>query len=593
MVRKPAKPEPRPLPWIAVIGVGAFALLLYLPTVSYDFTFDDVVIVAGNPAVQQWGNWRLLFFEDYWPGIRSALYRPVTILSFAIERLIHGSEPGGFHFINALVHAGSSIMVGVIAAEFIGFGWPAVAAGLLFAAHPLHSEAVTNVSGRSDLLSTLFLLSAFLLWTRRARAGDRSTSAAALGLYLAALGSKENAIVLPGLILIWEIQRARETPLLARLAGVMRDARFWSLIGVAIAFLLLRAGALGGLRASFDANPPLVENPLAREGASLRILSALANQAHGLRLHLLPHPLIADYSHETLPILSTVADPHFLMMVLFVLGAMALWMLRRSAASAVAFACSWYLIAILPASNLPFSIGTIFAERLLYLPSVGICLAVAFLWQSARQDCLNTWRLRPALTDRALASALLAAILIFAGMTWARNPVWRNDLTLFSDTVEKAPRNAKAHLRLGDALTQAQEYDSAVSHYRKALEIYPQYAVAAANLLVPLRALGRIQEAIETGERARSLLQEENPVLLYNLAVAYQDVGNMIRFLDCISHSLKLDPGNARAHVQLGRYYLQHSSDRELARRHLEEALRLDPNLADAALLQKTLRGSR
>jgi tetratricopeptide (TPR) repeat protein len=128
-----------------------------------------------------------------------------------------------------------------------------------------------------------------------------------------------------------------------------------------------------------------------------------------------------------------------------------------------------------------------------------------------------------------------------------------------------------------------------MDQYRKALEIYPDYAPAAANLVVPLKSLGKFREAIDTGERARALFGQENPGLLYNLALTYLEAGEPIPFLDYMGRVVKLDPNNSRAHLHLGFYYFQRGGDRTAARLHLEQALRSNPSPEDAVRIRNLL----
>lgn len=588
MRRKPPIAPPRRLPWFAPAGVGVLAFLLYLPTISYDFTYDDGVIVERNPAVQEWGHWNLIFCSEYWPGAQSALYRPLTILSFAVERLIHGSSPAGFHLLNVILHSFVSILVLLIAAELVGSGWAAVLAGALFAVHPIHTEVVSGVVGRAELLSSALALWAFWVYLRKMRGGKAppSTIAVVLLLFFLALCAKENVIVLPALLLLWELSRRGEQTRVAGLLKFMRNPVFGGSLVAASLFLLLRTAVIGGFRASFYPNPPFLENPLSSKPASLRLLNAIINQAHGLRLHVFPQPLIADYSYQTLPIHSSWLAPGFLLMAALGVLVLGVWALRGKSGGNFAFASSWYVLAILPASNILFTVGTIFGERLYYFPSAGFCLSAAVLWQMLANRYLRSWTVPQVPSSRILLGVTLAVLLALGVLAWLRNPVWQNDLALFTDVVAKAPSNAKARLWLGDALVRSGNMADSIAEYRKALEIYPEYGAAIANMVVPLTRLGRLDEAIEAGEKARKLFPQENPVILYNLALAYLKAGNQIGFQECIQGVLKIDPQNDSAQFQLGLYYMQYEGNRQEARKHFAEALRTNPNFPQAALIR-------
>lgn len=587
MARRPPVRASRRLPWFAPAGVGLLAFLLYLPATGYDFTFDDGVIVERNPAVQEWGHWKLILYSDYWPAAHSALYRPLTILSFGVERLIHGSSPAGFHVVNVILHSLVSVLVLMIATELTGPGWAAVLAAVLFAVHPIHTEVVSGVVGRAELLSSVLALWAFWLYLRKLRATEAQprTIAGMLFLFFLALCAKENVIVLPALLLIWELSRSGGQTRLAGLSRFLRNPVFWGSLIAAAAFQLLRIAVLGGLRASLNPNPSFVENPLSREPASLRILNSVINQAHGLWLHVFPHPLVADYSYRTFQLHTDWLTLGLASMSVLLLVVLALWALRSETAGNLAFASSWYVLAILPTSNIPFVLGTIFGERHYYFPSVGFCLCVAVLWKIAANQKLQDWSLPRAVSGKIMLGATAAVLFAFCTVTWLRNPAWQNNLALFTDTAAKAPSNVKAHLWLGDALVQSGDMAAGIAEYRKALEIYPQYEAAAANLMVPLSRLGRLNEAIEAGEKARTLFPQENATVLYNLALNYLEAGDSLRFLEYIRRVLAIDPQSSLAQVQLGMYYLQQEGNRQEAKKHFEEALRLNPNLPEAPLI--------
>jgi tetratricopeptide (TPR) repeat protein len=588
MARRASVRASNRLPWFAPLGIGLLAFLLYLPTIGYDFTFDDGVIVERNPAVQEWGHWKLIFNSDYWPAARSALYRPLTILSFAVERLLHGSSPVGFHLVNVILHSLVSVLVLMIAAELTGPGWAAVLAAVLFAVHPIHTEVVSGVVGRAELLSSLLALWAFWLFLRRLRGGKAPprTLAGMLLLFFLALCAKENVIVLPALLLVWELSQCSQQTKLAGLRECVRKPAFWGSLVAAALFVLLRTAVLGGLGASLNPNPPFVENPLSREPVSLRVLNATISQAHGLWLHVFPHPLLADYSYRTLAMHTNWLAPGFLSASALVLLVLALWLLRSEAAGNLAVASSWYILAILPTSNIPIVLGTVFGERHYYFPSVGFCLFAAALWKMAASRERQDWTLPKAISRRIVMGATGAVLLAFCIVTWMRNPAWENNLALFADTVAKAPSNAKARLWLGDALVQSGNMVAGIAEYHKALDIYPQYGAAFANIMVPLSRLGRLSEAIEAGEKARALFPQENVFILYNLALDYLEVGDSLQFLEHIKRVLTIDPQNSLAQVQLGMYYLQHVGNRQEARKHFEDALRNNPNLPEAALIR-------
>jgi len=574
-----------------MLAVFAAAALLYLPSISFDFTFDDRVIVETNPVVQDPAQWTRIFWSDYWPGTRSALYRPVTMLSFVLDRGLHGGDPAGYHAANVVLHSLSALLLFLLVSEMGGAGWTALAAALLFAVHPIHTEAVCGVVGRAELLSTFLALSTLCIWVKRIRtpSGSPGHYWAGLLLFAGALGSKENVIVLPALLVLLELTGTARKHRFRRLVEVLQDRRIWGFAAVAAAFFIARAQVLGGFAASLAPDPPFVENPLVRLPAGVRLLNALAIQWKAAVLHVIPRPLIADYSYETIPLRTSGFNGASLAFLILCTAGLLLWLARTQSGSRCAFSLSFYLLALLPAGNIVFLAGTLFAERLLFFPSIGFCLLVAFLAAPLLPGGGFSFS-RPKLGRHWSAFGFLLVLLAALTLaTWNRIPVWRTDLTLFDAAVRDAPRNVKARLWFGDALVRGGEPARAVEQYREALEILPDYGAASANLAAALLQLGRIREAIDQGERALELFPEGNAALLYNLAVACHDAGDPVRFLDYIQRCLQLDPRHARAHMRLGLYLLREAGDRKSARSHLQTALQLDPEMQDAAQVRAWL----
>jgi tetratricopeptide (TPR) repeat protein len=574
--QRPAPVVTRPeFPLKGVLAVALLGTLLYLPTANYEFTFDDHVIVERNPNVQEVSRWRETLTSDYWPGGQSGLYRPVTMLFFAAERLVHGGDPAGYHVVSAILHGSVSGMVSLIAADLGAAFWPALAAGALFAAHPLHTEVVCGIVGRAELVASLLALLAFRAWFGlRARTG-RSKVLVPAFLFLLAIFAKESVIVLPALILLRELKAGVKGARFPRIPAL--SAWPWALVGAAFCGVLVRALALGGLSASFAADPPFVENPLAREGVVPRMIAAAANQTHGLALHFWPAPLVADYSHATLPVVRNLFHPGVLLFSGFLAVVCVLWFERRWAPAGLIAGLSWYGLAILPTANLLIPIGTVFAERLYYFPSAGLCLAAGFLL-NVPLGSRGEWMLPKGRREWASLAAAGIAVAAFASIALVRMPVWQNDEALFRDTVEKAPRNVKARLWMGDTLARTGRFAEALREYDSALAIYPEYFAAAANRVVPLVQMDRYDEAIAAGQRALALDPQPNTALLLNIALAQEGRGDVVQFLRLLDRILEIDPQNVPALTQYVNYYTRTSANTALAREYLKRAMDAHPN---------------
>jgi Flp pilus assembly protein TadD len=488
---------------LATLIVGV-AVVPYLNSVPNGFTFDDPQLIRDNPMVT--GDPPLdLFRTVYNPG---ALYRPLTMLTYVANHRIDPA-PWGYHIVNVALHALASLLVLELGLALLRSPLGAAIAAALFAVHPLHSEAVSSIVGRAELLAAVLALGAVLAFLRAVRSsGWRGAAwhAASLAAFATALLSKESAFTAIGLIVAvawWTLPQARATRLLAIAAP-------YALVGAA--YLGLRLLVVGSL--ALPAPPPLLDNPLAHVPLAARLATAVVVLFEYLSQLLVPLHLSADYSFNEIAAVSAVSDPRFLLAAggLAVLALAVALGARHS--SALGLAAAFAVIPLALTANLLFPIGTIKAERLLYLPSVGWCLAFGWLAAGAA-------RRQP----RAVALGVTALLIAYGARTRVRNADWKDNFTLFRSAVHTSPNSAKAHYNLGIAYDERGDTDSAMLHLRQALAIYPECAEAAF-------AIGAIYEhkGIEAGA------------------------------LHWYARTMQLDWSVARAHLNTGALRLRHGA---------------------------------
>lgn len=413
--------------------VALVAGAVYLGSLANHFAMDDLYIVAWNPLVHSLaGVWRA-FAAPYWPpALGGQLYRPLTIATYALDGGI--ASAAWFHFVNLCWHAAASVMVAVLGRRLAG-DRAGVVAGLLFAVHPVHVEAVANIVGRAELMAALFSLLALyaaLAWENVAW----SAVALALGIL-----SKENAAVVPGLI-VW-----------AWVAGVGRPSRrrmiafgaSWVVLGVVYAVLrwevLHPYARLEGIAPVFVGASPVAVR-----------LTAVAAFADFARLLIFPLTLRADYSPRERTLVTSIADPRLLagLACLAVLVALVVWAWRGERRVEV-LGLGWIAIALLPVANLVFPSGVLVAERTLYLPSAGLALAAG---------SFVAWRW-PARTPVLVWAICLAA----AARTALRVPVWRDDTSVTASILDDSPASYRGPMRTAALLLGS-------GHAARALEVY-------------------------------------------------------------------------------------------------------------------------
>jgi protein O-mannosyl-transferase len=358
----------------------------------------------------------------------------------------NSSHPAGYHWINVVLHMANALLLFALARRLLSghrhaFGI-AFFIALLWGVHPALTESVTNVIGRADLLAAAAVLSGFWMYLKGAEAAGWRQFPWLIGLALATAGgvlSKESAVVLPAIIVLYELIRPGEKfPLRPfRWAIVLRGCAA-SLIAMA-AVLGQRALVLAG---SLPAEFPFVDNPIAGAGFWTGRLTAFKVLAHYLRVALWPIKLSADYSYAEIPLVSgKLGDWVAWILVAAALSLLPLLYIRSR--KAFFFAC-FGLLNFLPVSNLVFPIGTIMAERLLYLPLIGFVAAVVIAVEAAG------WFARLPGAVAVLLVCLLAAGL--SARTWMRNRDWQDDLTMATASVRTSPDSFKVHRLLAAAL---------------------------------------------------------------------------------------------------------------------------------------------
>jgi hypothetical protein len=468
----------------------------YVNSLGNTFTYDDRGIVERNPVVTT----PLLgeaLLGPYWPDARegTGLYRPVVVTSFALEWRVFGGSPLGFHAMNVVAHAMVSVFLMLLLTSLVPLA-PALAGALLFAVHPLHVEAVANVVGRSELYAAGGVLLACHLYVTGAAWTGARRGLRLLGitlLYLLALGSKEIAVTLPALLVALELVRRSDLPMSERLRRGLPV--YASLAAVLIAYLILRTAVLGALAGQVPA-------PTLRDlSEGQRVLTALSLWPEYLRLLLFPLDLIADYSPAVITP-ATGVTPEVAAGAMVLVGLATLAWLVRDRAPMVALGIGWFLITVVPVSNLVIPAGILLAERTLYLPSVGLSMVAAGLVAKVPKAAPHRTRLL------GQAFGLVVVALLFV-RTVLRNPTWFDTYTMMNTLAIEHPESylslrsrGTGLARVGDVTGARQAYEAAVAlsplHYSLLVEVGEFYG-----------SRGRFARAEELLVRAVSVTPEQ------------------------------------------------------------------------------------
>lgn len=554
---------------LAGIVAGAVALAVYAGTVGHAFVFDDNPEVLDNEAIRSLSNVPALFAQSAWKGAGedNPIYRPLTTATYALNHAVSGLSPWSYHLLNVLLHAVATALVLAVALRHGTSLVPALGAALVFAVHPIHVEAVANVAGRKDLLVAVFTLAALLAHARAVHRGGAAAIAAPLFL-AAALFSKESGLATVGLLLARDVLLDRDAWRTSR-SRVLRLYAAYAV--VTVGYLAARRIVVGSLGVPLI---PFAENPIAHEPFTTRVVTAVAVIGRGLQLLVVPVTLSPDYSYAAIAPATPASDPRLWLGVAGIAAAAAAtaWTWRR--APMVAFGIVWYAFTLFPASNLLVPIGTIFGERLLYVPSIGFCLLVG----CALAALLAT----RAATAVRWAGAAIVLLLGWRAVSYAAT--WRDELSLFSWGVRAQPRSSKMRQSLGAVLMEqgrpadaVPQFEAALDHLRGDPEPASRHEL---ELGVAYEALGRLEDAAAVYERILATDPGYSDAR-WRLGVVRWAQGRRADAIATWERTVQLDPSHARSLSDLG-IAASNAGDSTAARAYWERAVTADPRLASA-----------
>lgn len=546
---------------LVLVLVALVTLVQYLPTLRFDFVWDDRQLITENRLLVT-THPLAVFGRSFWagspeppPGSAIAYYRPLTNLSFRLDLAIAGTSPWFFHLVNILLAAVASVLVTLIIWELLHSGVWAALGGLLFACHPSHVEAVAFISARTDLLVTIFTAVAGFGLLRSLRKHNARWWIIVLIGYALALLSKETALLFPVLIAL--------APILCR---TRYPRLYWLLLAGSLVlaglYLLVRRQVLGvAISPAFE---PLALHQLINIANTfgLYIRMFLWPFAHRAKFPL--DPLFHHLSHYTAYTLVFLVTPP-------------LAALRRRFWIAL-WGYVWVICFLLPVVNI-VPVGPQAAERLLFMPSVGLTTAVTILL--SRSLASRHW------LRRLTAAAISVIIIAFAADTVIRSRIWRSNLTLFGAMVKEAPRAPSAYAGLAEAIS-ATDPDSAIRLYNRALYYDQGYLPANINLGILYARMGDHRRAIHQ-LRLADLLQPNSAMIQHNLGLAWLGAAELDSALAAFSRAIELEPAAAQPYLgrSLALCFLGRIPEAEL---DLRTALSRSPALlTDLQALAQTL----
>lgn len=494
--------------------VSLLAFISFINTLTHGFVFDDEIFILKSPFIQDWRNLFSIFSADYlkhpWDSLD--VNRPLMVISLILDFSIWGFNPIGYHLTNLALHVASSIvLLYLLNFIFSDVKIPFIAA-ILFAIHPIHIQAVNAINFREDLLVTLFYLTSLGCFISGINSNnDRSSLVLSVLFYLLALLSKEMAITLPIICFLYmRVWKRTSSPKWVFMGYIIATAFYF--------LFYLYAQQFYGVAVSY--NESLIE----------RIYGAMVIFGRYIWLHLFPISLIADYDDR----LFFTFDFANTLSVIFAATLMfwAFYRLTFKPAS-IFFWLGWFFITLSPVMNIVPILNPI-AERYLYLPSVGflttIAIGLGYLLDKKR---------------RVFSLMVIVALLLLV-LTINGNMVWKDEYSLWHDTLKKVPENANAHKQIGLLYLEKNRFEDAKKHFMYALKFAPNNPVFKGSVHG-------------------------------NLGAVYMKSSQYIKAHEEFQAAVKLDPENYEAHTNLGVLYAR-DFEYDKALIELEAALKLKPN---------------
>lgn len=549
MKNKAVKAEPRKFDRVSLLFLLAIAVLgfaIYANALNGDFLWDDYHLVKNNVYIRDWSNMASVFTEHVGSGgmRKYHFYRPMQILTYAIDHSIWGLNVFGFHLTNVILHILAAICVYWLILIVFKDKMLAGIASILFVAHPLHTEAISYMSGRPDPLASLFLLLAVIFYVKQTAAPKRYYPAACVLSFALALLSREASLILPLLLLAYHLTSGAkpDKPLSA------------ALVATAAVYIFLRLTAFKSMLPQDVGNATVFDR---LPGSFV----ALANYA---RLLVAPVNLHMGYGRK----LFAWHDPQAIAGVAIFITCIFIAVKKRRKIEILSFSIFWFFIALFPYCNIAYPINAYMAEHWLYLPSIGVFLLAA----------KGLLLLRERLNSKAIVVMIMAGLLSFYIFTGVKqNTYWSDPFLFYNRTLEFVKDSPEVYNNLGVIYGKRGDYKTAIELFHAAKEIAIDYADPYFNLGKAYNETGKKRESVtyymEALERFPERATAESH---YNLGNILNELGKYDQAIGQFQRALKIDPRHVHTYNNMGLTY-HNKGDTATAIKLLQTAVRLDP----------------
>lgn len=547
--------------FIKIFIITILTFSIYSNSLNNDFVYDDLLLIVNNPIVKSYSNIPAIFTHHFFhnSGFESNItfYRPITTLSYLFNYKLFGLSVFSFHFFNIILHIINATLLFFFAKSYIfhrekDADLTAFIMALLYSAHPIHTESVSFISGRTDLLATTFIFSSMILFFKWYQNNRFKFMVLSVVFYLLALFSKELSLVMPiiiFLILLWREDKPIKEFIkynYKKMILGLTPFLFLSLIYLLIRFYVVKLQMNDYPTGSFYTTFLLMNKVF----------------LYYIKLMFLPINLIADYNdYFKIPIgldfESVSAIALNLLLIIFFS-----WALFKKKYWGLGFC--WFLITLLPVLNL-IPVGMICAERYLYLPSVGFYIIISYIITR-----LNN--------KKFIVIILLMLLSFYSYLTLKRNNDWENQLSIWQSVLKKNPRDTYAHINIAKTYINMNNYEEAEKHITISLKAKPNF-MSNKQLEIYAQCLtekGDYDKALEQLNKISKIYPNYYNHTLY-IGDIYLKKNELGKAKEKYLFFIKQNPNTTLGHERLIRLYMK-QNDYNSALKVCEDAAKINPD---------------
>lgn len=576
---------------IIYLIIFIFTFILYGNTLSHDYALDDAIVITQNQFTKKGVDGiKEIFATEGFTGffgvkknlVAGGRYRPLSLVTFAIEWEFFKNSPGLSHFVNILLYALTGILLFIVLSRLLVryetkhwyFSLPFLST-ILFIAHPIHTEVIANIKGRDEIMTFLGAIAALYFTLKYLETKKSIHLFFSFAVFFLALMSKENAITFIAVI-----------PLsVFFFTGYKSSKNFIAvlpLLAATFVFLVIRQKVLGSFTTPVARE--LMNNPFIDMTTGQQYATVFYTLGIYLKLLFIPHPLTFDYYPYHIPIMNWGDIKTILPLIVYVaVGIYGLVNIKKK--SILSFSILYYMATISIVSNILFSVGAFMNERFVYMSSLGFCLAVAYIVVSKIPMFLKSEKA----SVYAMSGFMVVVLLMYSGKTISRNAAWKDDFTLFTTDVKVSQNSAKSNCSAGGKLVEEaikpanqarrNEYlKQAITYLNKSVSIHPTYADA---LLLLGNAHYEYNKNYDSTLIAYKKILAQNPNyerVFTNLEIILNKNENVDFKMKVWEDLYKINPNRFEVNYGLGQIYGRYKNDTKKALPYLEKAVQLKPS---------------